>query len=76
MLIHRRIRTFTLIFAALSLAACANARVGDGEDGVGATPDAGGGGGVGDQDGGAAAESPPTRTRRRTDLTPRRRTSA
>ena len=52
MLIHRRIHTSTLIFAALSLAACANARVGDGEDGVGAAPDSGGGGGVGDQDGG------------------------
>ena len=53
MLIHRRIQAFTLVVTALSVAACANARVGDGEDGVGTTPDGGGGGGgVGDQDSG------------------------
>lgn len=57
MLIRRRIRTTTLIFAALSTAACANARVGDGEDGVGTTPDAGGGGGA-DEDGGGGGEPP------------------
>ncbi len=59
MLIHRRIHAFTLIVTALSVAACANARVGDGEDGVGTTPDGGGGGGgVGDQDSGGGGGSP------------------
>ena len=63
MLIRRRIHAFTFIVTALSVAACTSARVGDGEDGVGTSPDGGGGGGgVGDQDsgGGGSADAAPS----------------
>jgi hypothetical protein len=74
MLIHRRIQAFILILAALSLAACVNARVGDGEDGVGTTPDGGGGGGGEDGGGGGgavadAAPSAPDAARQDVSLT-------
>ncbi len=60
---RRRIGTFTLILAALCFAGCANARVGDGDDGVGTRPDGGGGGGGGDgageEDGGGGGGGSP-----------------